>query len=142
MRTFLRTLLFLSCAASLMAQTTTSPYGNRYYDWKSVSAAGVVAPSITLRASAPAFFTVDAVTTGTAPTTCTFEVESSPDGVNWNAGTNSLSGPLSCAAIGVLTTHFQGKAARFLRVNITALTGGDQTTSIQFYYTRGGSDGQ
>lgn len=141
MRTFLRTVLFLSCAASLMAQTS-SPSGNRFFDWKAVSATGAVAPSITLRASAPAFFTIDAVTTGTAPTTCTFEVESSPDGVNWNAGTSSLSGPLSCTAIGVLTTHFQGKAVRFLRVNLTALTGGDVTTSIQFFYTRGGSDGQ
>ena len=105
-----------------------------------MTAAGVSATTLaTFDANgAPNNFTIDAVTTGTAPTTCTFEVESSPDKVNWNSGSNSVSGPLDCSE-GVLTTSFFAKPVWYLRMKITALTGGDATTQVAFYYIRGRS---
>jgi len=115
------------------------------YQWTRVTTAG---PTIAVNMStlggstasdAPSGYTVDAVTSGTAPTTCTFEVESSPDGTNWNQGTGSLSGTKSCANVGVLTQPFQAMPVAYIRINVTALSGGDGTTGVTFHLTRGTS---
>lgn len=108
------------------------------YTFAPLSSPGSTATSLYLADAngAPANFTIDAVTTGTAPTTCTFEVQGSPDGVNWDSGTGSLSGPLDCHSAGVLTTSFFGKPVVYLRVKLTALTGGDGTTRVTFTYVR------
>jgi hypothetical protein len=123
------------------AQTITGPAINSLYTWPAMTSAGASATTLANYDAngAPSSFTIDAVTTGTAPTTCTFEVESSPDNVNWNTGSGSVSGPLDCHSPGVLTTSFFAKPVWYLRMKITALTGGDGTTKVTFSYIRGRS---
>jgi hypothetical protein len=133
-------LLLVPCFSfAQSAVTVTGLPFNSGYTWAAMTATGVTPVSLyTLNGDgAPSNFTIDAVTTGTAPTTCTFEVESSPDAVNWNSGAGSLSGSLDCHAAGLLTTSFLSKPVRYLRVKLNTLTGGDGTTAITFSYTRG-----
>jgi hypothetical protein len=137
-------LICLLCASSFVAgaQSVATVTGGAFpsaYTWPAVTAAGVSSTSIyTVNADgAPSSFTIDEATTGTAPTTCAFEVESSPDGVTWNSGAGSLSGSIDCHSAGLVTTSFISKPVRYLRINVTALTGGDGTTRVTFSYTRG-----
>ena len=140
----LLSLLCLLCAASFVASaqsvvTVTGPTSTSAYTWPVMTASGISSTSIyTLDAvGSPTSFTIDEATTGTAPTTCTFEVESSPDGINWNSGSGSLSGVLDCHTAGLVTTSFISKPVRYVRINLLTFTGGDGTTKITFSYTRG-----
>lgn len=133
----LAALPFLASAQNAVT-VTGRPY-NAGYTWPAMNSAGVSSTYIyTLDGNgAPDSFTIDEVTSGTAPSTCVYEVESSPDGVNWNSGSGSLSGSLSCTSVGVATTSFLSKPARYIRINVTTYSGGDGTTQLTFYYTRG-----
>jgi hypothetical protein len=138
-------ILFASLALSIFASaqsavvTVTGQPFTPAYSWPAMTAAGVSSTSIlTLgQDGAPSSFTIDEATTGTAPTTCTFEVESSPDGITFNSGSGSLSGSLDCHTVGLLTTSFISKPVRYIRINLLTFTGGDGTTRITFSYTRG-----
>lgn len=134
--------LLLTASFVASAQSVVTVTGNvsaSAYTWTPMTAAGISSASIyTVNPDgAPSSFTIDEATTGTAPTTCTFEVESSPDGVTWNSGAGSLSGALDCHTAGLLTTSFISKPVRYIRINVLTFTGGDGTTKVTFSYTRG-----
>ncbi len=121
------------------AQTVPSPIWA--YNWPYATATGVVGNSYISLGSGqygyPSFYTIDVYVTGTLPSTCTFEVQSSPDGVVWNTGTASISGDQTCSSSTVLTYSFFTKPVRFMRINVGTLSGGDGTTKVYFFYTRG-----
>ena len=125
-------------AQSAVVTVTGQPF-TPAYSWPAMTAAGMSSTSIyTLsQDGAPSNFTIDAATSGTAPTTCTFEVESSPDGITFNSGSGSLSGSLDCHNVGILTTSFLSKPVRYMRINLLTFTGGDGSTKVTFSYTRG-----
>ena len=140
----LLSLLCLLCIVPFVASaqnvvTVTGSATTSAYTWPAMTATGVSSTYIyTLDAvGAPSSFTIDEATTGTAPSTCTFEVESSPDGITWNSGSGSVSGVLDCHTAGLLTTSFISKPVRYLRINVLTFTGGDGTTRATFSYTRG-----
>lgn len=129
--------LLFSLAGSAQSITPSDP---PVYDWPSVAATGVVGGYLVFNAP-PMSYTIDAYVTGTVPSVCTFEVQSSPNGVVWNNVANSLSGDVSCGSTAVgasnlLTYSFFSKPARYLRIKLGTLTGADGTTHVFFFYTR------
>lgn len=84
----------------------------------------------------PISYTVDVYVTGTLPSVCTFEVQSSPDGVGWNTGAASLTGDQPCNSATVLTYSVFSKPDSDIRINIGTLTGADGTTQIHFFWRR------
>jgi hypothetical protein len=108
------------------------------FTWAGVKVAGPVGSPLNLSQRPPALYTIHALTTGTAPTTCTFEVESSPDGVSthFDAGAKSLTNAQDCSAVGLATATIN-KPANYIRINVTAFTGGDSSTLVTFTFERG-----
>lgn len=139
--------IFLSLLAALFLTISagaqvSSPSTIWHYAWPAATSTGQVGQYIVmptnLQSGGPSSsYTVDVYVTGTLPSVCTFEVQSSPDGVVWNTGTASLSGDQSCSSATALTYSFAFKPTAYLRVNIGTLTGADGTTKVQFFYTRG-----
>jgi hypothetical protein len=110
------------------------------YSWPLATATGVVGSPVTLNAGnggAPGSYSVQVYVTGTVPSVCTFEVQSSPDTVAWDTGVDTPSGDVTCASATVKTYSFNSKPVPYIRVNIGTLTGADGTTQIHFFYTRG-----
>jgi hypothetical protein len=138
-RLLLMLVFMLASTGILFAQASPSPIWA--YNWPYATATGVVGNSYISLGSGqygyPSFYTIDVYVTGTLPSTCTFEVQSSPDGVVWNTGSASLSGDQTCSSSTVLTYSFFAKPARFMRINVGTLSGGDGTTKVYFFYTRG-----
>jgi hypothetical protein len=127
--------LLFSLAGSAQSVSPSDPYT---YNWPAATAVGAVSGYLVLT-TPPNVYTIDTYVTGTQPSICTFEVQSSPDGVVWNSGTGSLSGDISCAsgANNDLTYSFVSKPIRYLRIKVGTLTGADGTTHVFFFYTRG-----
>jgi hypothetical protein len=140
-----RILLVLACLAALVSVPAKAqislPSTLWHYTWPAATSTGQVGQYIVLasplQSGGPTLsYTVDAYVTGTLPTTCTFEVQSSPDGVVWNTGAASLSGDTSCASASAVTVSFAFKPVAYIRINVMALSGGDGTTQVHFFYTR------
>lgn len=135
-------LLALFAALVVPSQAQISPSSTLWnYAWPSATATGVVGQYIVLNSPlssggpAPAY-SIDVYVTGTLPSVCTFEVQSSPDGIVWNTGAATPSGDISCASATDLLYSFGAKPVQYLRINIGTLTGADGTTKVKFFYTR------
>lgn len=150
MRKFLLSVLFLSALLSTSAGAQVKPATPWSANWPAATSTGVVGgagyylnlDNILAGGGPPTSYSIDVYITGTVPSVCTFEVQSSPDGVAWNTGTNSLTGDVSCGstAIGasnVLTYSVAFKPDSNIRINIGTLTGADGTTRVLFFYRRG-----
>jgi len=127
--------LALSLTAAF-AQSIT-PTDPKVYSWPGATATGPVGGYLVF--NAPTNFSIDAHVTGTVPSTCTFEIQASSDGVSWTTGAASLSGDVSCASATPLIYSIVAKPVLYVRVNIGTLTGADGTTRVLFNYTRGPS---
>lgn len=129
--------LALSFTGHAQSVTPSGPI----YNWAPVTATGVIVPYLSQLTSlgAPNYYTVTVSVTGTVPSACTFEVESSEDGVKWSTGSTSLSGVVSCAAASgtSIPYHFAYKPVSYVRLKVLSLTGADGTTRINFTYTKG-----
>lgn len=140
-----RILLLLAVFAALVvpSQAQVAPASTLWaYNWPAATATGVVGQYINLSSNLSSggpspTYSIDVYVTGTLPSVCTFEVQSSPDGVVWNTGAASPSGDITCASATDLLYSFAFKPARYIRVNIGTLTGADGTTKVNFFYTRG-----
>lgn len=142
MKTLLLSLFAALCLAAPASAQVSSPSTIWHYAWPAATATGqvgqyLVMPTNVQSGGPSSSYTVDVYVTGTLPSVCTFEVQSSPDGVVWNTGTASLSGDQSCSSATTLTYSFAFKPTAYLRVNIGTLTGADGTTKAYFFYTRG-----
>jgi hypothetical protein len=140
-------LLALFAALVAPSQAQISPSSTLWnYAWPAATATGVVGQYLVLNtplsSGGPApSYSIDVYVTGTVPSVCTFEVQSSPDGVVWSSGANSPSGDVSCGSTAVgasndLLYSFTSKPVQYLRINIGTLTGADGTTKVKFFYTR------
>lgn len=136
-------LLALLAAFVVPSQAQISPSSTLWaYNWPAATSTGVVGQYIVLSSNLSSggpspTYSIDAYVTGTQPSVCTFEVQSSPDGVVWNSGTASPSGDVSCGSATDLLYSFAFKPVRYIRINLGTLTGADGTTKVFFFYTRG-----
>jgi hypothetical protein len=137
-------LIALASFAGARAQTALTPSFSNFpwsYNWVAATTTGVVGPYLPLVnpqvQGPPLSYTIDVYITGTLPSACTFEVQSSPDGIVWNTGAASISGDQTCLSATTTTYSFFSKPVRYLRINLGTLTGGDGTTKVYFFYTRG-----
>jgi hypothetical protein len=140
MKRFLTIVALLLCGLA-HAYAQVSPSTLYTYNWPVATATGVVGQYLNfdnpLTGGGPPYsYTVQAYVTGTLPSVCTFEVQSSPDGAVWDTGTASLSGDQTCASATTLTYSFISKPVSNLRINIGTLTGADGTTQIHFFWKR------
>lgn len=129
-------LLLISFAGHAQSITPANPLE---YNFPLATATGVVSGGYLVldTAGGPvANFSIDAYATGTIPSVCTFEVQTSPDGLVWNTGADTPTGDISCASATDKFYSIVSKPARYLRINIGTLTGADGTTRIKFFYTR------
>lgn len=134
--------LTLSLGAAIGQVNPSTPYSA---NWPVATATGVVGGAgyylnfDNLAGGGPPYsYTIDVYVTGTLPSVCTFEVQSSPDGTGWNSAATSLSGDVSCAATSstMATYSFISKPDSDIRINIGTLTGADGTTQIRFFWRR------
>lgn len=146
MRSLLALFVFL-IASLCAAYGQVTPTSKGEYNWPVATSTGVVGNQYLVldanqSAGISAYYTIQVYITGTAPSVCTFEVQSSPDTVAWDSGVNSISGDQSClgSTSNLLTYSFYSKPARNIRINVGTLTGGDGTTSIKFFYTAKSDD--
>lgn len=135
--------LALFAALAISSQAQVSPSSTLWtYNWPAATATGVVGQYIVLTSplssGGPApIYSIDAYVTGTLPSVCTFEVQSSPDGVVWNTGADTPTGDVSCASLTDKLYSITSKPVRYIRINLGTLTGADGTTKVFFFYTRG-----
>jgi len=96
-----------------------------YFTFPALSATGQTA-SIAVNNVIPAKHGMQVNTTG-APAACTYNLEGSLDGTNWTSIINAQ----ACTTSGTLTWESTGtKPVLFVRVNVTALSGGATATPI------------
>lgn len=140
MKKLLSALFALLMPVAILAQSTATSTVPTYI-WPAAAATGVIAPYLNQYNpnGLPSNFTITVTNSGTVPSACTFEVESSEDGLNWSTGTTSLSGSQSCVAAAHVSVpvSIAYKPVTYIQIKVLTLTGADGTTTINFRYTRG-----
>jgi hypothetical protein len=106
--------------------TSPTARSEQYYNLPSVFTSPHIGPAINLQFLGIATNLIVWNPTVTTLTTCTLQVEISSDGLNWSVASGG--GPFTCTTNG---NQVIGSTANFLRINVTALSGGNLNVIFQ-----------